>query len=240
MRHHHHGHVLSPIWRSGRAAVFAVLLALVLGGLAVVAHDTGSGTAVDHSVLMWMVGHRQRWVTALAMVVTDAGSPVAMTLLAFLAAGLLWWRLSSPRSGFVVIATLAAAAATSTLTKVVVGAHRPPQAVQLIVEVDPSFPSGHVTGTMALLGMVAVVIGRNRGTATRVALVCVVTTVTFLIAVTRLYLGVHWLTDVVGGALLGGVAVVLGTSCLAAVSPSDEGPGGHRAKSPAPMATRVA
>ena len=217
-----------------------MLLAVTFSVLAVAAHNAGTGTTVDQAVLSWMIEHRQRWITALAIVITNAGSPVAMSLLALLAAGFLWWRLSSPRSGFVVIATLAAAAATSTLTKAAVGEHRPPQFVQLIVEVDPSFPSGHVTGTLALLGMVTVIAGRNRGMATRLALMCVVTTVTIAVALTRLYLGVHWLTDVAGGVLLGGVAVILGTLCLAAVTQAGESLGGQRAESPASAADRVA
>ena len=217
-----------------------MLLAVTFSGLAVVSHTAWTGTAADHSVLSWMIEHRQRWITVLAIVITNAGSPVAMSLLALLAACLLWWRQSSLKSSLLVIATLAAAAATSTLMKAVVGAQRPPRSAQLITEVDPSFPSGHVTGTVALLGMIAVVVGRNRGLATRLALACVVTMVTVVIALTRLYLGVHWLTDIAGGVLLGGAAVILGTLCLAAVTQSDESLGGQRAESPAPAANRVA
>ena len=35
-----------------------------------------------------------------------------------------------------------------------------------------------------------------------------------IVAFTRLYFGVHWLSDVIGGALLAGVAVILGTVAL--------------------------
>lgn len=195
---------------------------------------------MDHAVLSWMIDHRQRGFTALAIMITDAGSPVAMTLLALLAFGVLWWRQSSPTCALVVIATMAAATATSTLSKAVVGAQRPSSGLQLITEVDPSFPSGHVTGTVTLLGMIAVVVGRTRGTVTRLALACAVTTAALAIAVTRLYLGVHWLTDVCGGMLLGGVAVVLGASCLAAFSGSDHGRHEQRVDSSFSTATQVA
>lgn len=225
---------------TGRSLAFALVLALAFGGLAVVAHHAEAGTAVDHWVLSWMIEHRQRWLTTVAIVITDAGSPVAMTLLAFSAAGLLWWRQSSPRSAVVVIATMAVATATSTLTKFVVDAHRPPEAVRLIPEVDPSFPSGHVTGAVTLLGMLAFVVGRHRGTAVRLALVFAATTLTTAIAATRLYLGVHWLIDVSGGLLLGGVAVVISTSFLAADRRSHQYQGRRHTKSPASKVTQVA
>lgn len=223
-----------------RGVIVAVVLALAFSALAVVSHHAGHGTPVDHSVLSWMIDHRRREFTALAIVITDAGSPVAMTLLALLASGMIWWRQSSPKTALVVMATLAAATATSTLTKAAVGAQRPSRAVQLIAEVDPSFPSGHVTGTVTLFGMVAVVVGRNRGTATRWVLACAVIAAALAIAVTRLYLGVHWLTDVCGGMLLGSVAVTLGACCLTTVARSGQGPCGKRADSPAPTATGVA
>lgn len=209
-------------------------------GLAVVAHAAVNGTTVDHVVLSWLIEHRHEWLTTVAIVITTAGSPVAMTLLAVLVAGLLWWRRSSPIPGMVVLATLAAATATSTLTKAVVGAHRPPGSVQLVVEVDPSFPSGHVTGTMALVGMIAVVVGRDRGTAARVALACVVAAATIAVALTRLYLGVHWLIDVCGGALLGGVAVTLGAASLTAVMRSHPGQAAGRTESAVATSPRVA
>jgi membrane-associated phospholipid phosphatase len=207
--------------------------------LAVVAHRAKHGTALDHAVLDWLIEHRYRGLTIAAIVITDAGSPVVMTLLAVAAAVVLWLR-HSPRTGFVIVATLAVATGLSTLTKAVVGAQRPPRATQLLLEVDSSYPSGHVTGTLALVGIVAVVIGRGRSPAIRAALGVAVVAATALVALTRLYLGVHWLTDVVGGSLLGGAAVLAGSATLAALTSVQSGTFGRRAESPAPKVTRVA
>jgi membrane-associated phospholipid phosphatase len=207
----------------------AVLVGFV--GLAVVAHRAQHGTALDHSVLGWMIDHRRDWLTTVAIIITNAGSPVAVGLLAALVAALLWWHRRSPTSAVVVVATLAVATGLSTVTKVVVGAERPPSGVQLLSEVDPSFPSGHVTGTLALVGIVAFVVGRGRRLVVRVALASTVLVATAAVALTRLYLGVHWLTDIGGGLLLGGAAVLAGSAC------SEFGEG---AESPVPRVTRVA
>jgi membrane-associated phospholipid phosphatase len=60
------------------------------------------------------------------------------------------------------------------------------------------FPSGHVSGAIAMWGGLAVVF-RNR------ALAWLAPFAITLIAFTRIYLGVHFLADVIGGALLGGL-----------------------------------
>ena len=106
-----------------------------------------------------------------------------------------------------------------------------------MIPVDELFGRERV---VTLLGMAAFVAGRPRGTATRIALAFAATTVTVAIAATRLYLGVHWLTDVCGGLLLGGVAVVIGVSFLVAEPRSDRGRGGEHAQSTASTVTQVA
>jgi undecaprenyl-diphosphatase len=162
-----------------------------------------------------------------------------MALLAVLAGAILWWRRRSPLPGLVVIATLAVASGSSTLTKAVVGAQRPPRQLQLLIEVDPSFPSGHVTGTMALLGIVAVVVGNARSRTVRIALVSGVVLATAVVALTRLYLGVHWPTDVAGGFLLGGAAVLVGSAALGAVAPRRPDGWEQSTESATPKVTRV-
>ena len=91
-----------------------------------------------------------------------------------------------------------------------VGAQRPGAALHLVAKDGPTFPSGHVTYTLALVGIVALIVGRDRGRRTHAALAAATVAVAITVAGTRLYLGVHWLTDVVGGALLAVVAVVSG------------------------------
>jgi undecaprenyl-diphosphatase len=137
------------------------------------------------------------------------------------------------------VATLAVATGVSTVTKEIVGAQRPPGAVQLLREVDPSFPSGHVTGSLALLGIVGVVLSRGRRRVIRFALASAVAVATVAVALTRLYLGVHWLTDVGGGLLLGGAAVLVGSVALdtAGRARSERE---RQSDAPTPPVTRVA
>ena len=185
----------------------AVLVSLFVT-LGFVAHDAAAGTALDHAVLAWMVNHRHPGLTSLAIAVTNVGSPVGVALIAIGAATVSWWRVGSARPAILILTTLAVAGAVSTVTKLIVGAHRPAPAAQLVVETDPSFPSGHVTGTLALLGALAVVIGHHCGRAVSAAVIALAVAGTVAVGFTRLYLGVHWVTDIVGGLLLGTAAVV--------------------------------
>lgn len=186
----------------------AVLLA-VYAVLGLLAHDVHSGTALDHAVLDAMVRHRSPGLTAWALAITTAFSPVGVGVLAVAAAAMLWRRLGSPRPAILLLAALALAFAASTLTKAIVGAHRPPAFVQLVTETDPSFPSGHVTGTVAMLGALSAVIGHHGGRMTRAILIATTLLAGVAVGVTRLYLGVHWASDVLGGLLLGAAAAVL-------------------------------
>ena len=190
----------------------AVALLMIFAALGVVSHDAGAGTALDHNLLSWLVAHRSAGLTAVAIAITTAGSPPVITALAVVAGALLWWRRRAILPALVVVGTLGAAMSVSTLTKIAVGSHRPARALQLIPEVDMSYPSGHVTGTLALSGIVAVAVGIGRTRLTRLILAAGVAVVTIMIALTRLYLAVHWLTDIGGGMLLGSAAVLLGSA----------------------------
>lgn len=83
--------------------------------------------------------------------------------------------------------------------------HRPDASHQL----TSSFPSGHTLLSSALMGFWAVIVAREITTTEKRKLVyCGSLMLVLLIALSRLYLGEHWLTDVVGSFLLG-VALVL-------------------------------
>lgn len=169
-------------------------------------------TTADPVVLGWFADHRTEWVTGPAIAITDAGGPVGTVLIAVVLGALLSRRARSLVPGLILIATVGAAALASTLTKSIVGRSRPPIVSQVLLETDHSFPSGHATGAMVLFTMVAVILGHGSPAARRGLLLVAAFTVTVVVAVTRLYLGEHWLTDVIGGILLGGLAALIGSA----------------------------
>lgn len=78
-----------------------------------------------------------------------------------------------------------------------------------------SFPSGHMVRTVVAYGLLAFVVRRlATSRAMRVAAVPVAIAVVVLVAFDRLYLDVHWESDVIGGLLLGAIALLAGTVWL--------------------------
>lgn len=136
---------------------------------------------------------------------TNLGGTVGMSVIAVLAAVLLcwWYRSWSP------LPLLAVAAAGSLLMTVVgksvIGRVRPPlvDAVPPF-ETSPSFPSGHTLNATVIVGLIGYLIClRLAHRRARSAVAATVTCFVLAIGLSRVYLGHHWLTDVLVGWVLG-------------------------------------
>lgn len=78
-----------------------------------------------------------------------------------------------------------------------------------------SFPSGHMVRAVVAWGLLAFVISRLAPSrAVRMLAIPVAIVIISAVALDRLYLDVHWESDVVGGLLLGGIALVAATVWL--------------------------
>ena len=73
----------------------------------------------------------------------------------------------------------------------------------LAVATGASFPSGHTTAAAAFYAAMALVLGRGRSPRHRSVLVGAAVGIAVGVGATRVLLGVHWLSDVVGGLALG-------------------------------------
>ena len=78
-----------------------------------------------------------------------------------------------------------------------------------------SFPSGHMLRTVIVYGLLAFVIRRlSPSPLVRLLALVMAVLIVVLVAFDRLYLDVHWESDVVGGLLLGAIALLAGTVWL--------------------------
>jgi membrane-associated phospholipid phosphatase len=136
---------------------------------------------------------------------TSLGGVVGMSILATGVAVLLAvvWRQWTPV--LLVAATAAGSVAITVLGKAVIGRSRPPE----IDAVPPfehgySFPSGHTLNAVALAGIVAYLLVRRQHRAwVRIVTVAAAAGFALLMALSRVYLGLHWLTDVLVAWALG-------------------------------------
>src|SRR5436190_237992 len=78
-----------------------------------------------------------------------------------------------------------------------------PTANPIAHTLGPSFPSGHTTGAAACFAAFALVLGRGRSRNTQAVLAGAAVFIAVAVAASRVLLGVHWLTDVLGGLALG-------------------------------------
>jgi undecaprenyl-diphosphatase len=168
----------------------------------VLAHDELA--LVDQPVALFFVGHREAWLTRLTQDVTNLGS-VRLLLPLIVAVGVGWWL---RRRTWRPLALLAAAYVGADLAfnavKELVGRPRPPAAILLKPVAGPSFPSGHATQAVAVYGMLAALLAAATPSwARKVAAWAAAVVIVGVVPVSRLYLGAHWLTDVLGGLVLG-------------------------------------
>lgn len=212
--------------RRGGAALVVAGLLMAFMGLAIGVHTHGWVTAYDAPTASWFDAgrHRSHRLDVASWMIARIGNPAAITAAGLVSGALLSWWARSAIPGVIVISTVAAAA----LAKITINAvvYRPLTHAELHVlplMEHHTFPSGHVTGTAALLGIVAMCIGVGRSRTVRALLAGLVVAGVLVVAFTRLYLGAHWLTDVVGGALLGAVFVILGAVALGIYARSGHG-----------------
>ena len=135
--------------------------------------------------------------------VTDLGAAGVLVPLV-LAAGLAWrWRRGSWRPLALLAGAAAGAWVVQVAVKQLVERPRPPAGLALSHATGFAFPSGHATDAAAVYGMLAVLLARSGRPAARVAAWAGAAALVALVGLSRLYLGVHWLSDVVAGAALG-------------------------------------
>jgi undecaprenyl-diphosphatase len=230
-------HRLGLTWRgwlllAAGVASFGVAL-IVLGGVSEdVTQHNGLATS-DPSHLRFFIDHRPDFLVHASRIVTEFGNAAIVAIIA-IAAGLLLWRRGLPVLVAAVPAiALGIATVLGDIAKHLVDRGRPPASVRLIVEGEPSFPSGHATNAAAVyiaLGLVVALFVFKRPLL-RVAVIASSGFVVAAIGASRLVLGVHWPSDVLAGWALG-AAVALGVTIAAtlvvALMPKD----------PAPPATR--
>ena len=186
------------------------------------------------------------WVVAVLHFITNlGGSEAAWFILSVLTVWLLVRRL--PRLAGFVAATGLGAAVLSPGIKAIVARARP--VVDVVVATAPggSFPSGHALGSTVAYGVVLLVFLPVVPRRFRRAAVVAVVTLVGAIGVTRVALGVHYVSDVLGGWMLGVLWLGVTTSAFrssrvpdseAAVPLTDQGAAALDAREPAPAHDR--
>ncbi len=163
---------------------------------------------------------------------TSIGGGSVRIPLSVLVFGVLWFRRPALRPLIGLIAVLVLAPAASDLFKVLVKRPRPADGA-LALPGSFSFPSGHATGAAAAFAYLAYLAVRvARRLVAQVAIVLFAATLILGVAYSRVVLGFHWASDVLGGTVLG-VAVAVAVATWVDASRWREGREPRRAAWPA-------
>jgi membrane-associated phospholipid phosphatase len=184
------------------ALAIAVGGAVVVGVLAVIVGETHLVSGLDRTVADWAYEDKTAFTHRCLGLVTDLGETWAVLIVGIAVALYDLMRRRSPWAlPFLFIAIAGDKLLTVTL-KGIVGRARPtlePVAATL----GPSFPSGHSSTAAASWAAFAFVAAFWWGRRSRPSLVGGAVTVAVAVALSRVFLDVHWLTDVIGGLALG-------------------------------------
>ena len=186
----------------------AITVLLVAGGIfgvltvAVVLDGAGGVASIDASVLHSAIAARAGWLTDLAKAFTAFGTGPVVYGLLILVGLAVWRRTGTWVPAAVAVGALAVGQAVRLGISDAVARARPPEQVWLVHPGGYAYPSGHTTTAVIGYGLFA---GLAAGLVRRwsVALFAAAGLLAVAVAGSRVYSGVHWLSDVVGGWMFG-------------------------------------
>ena len=205
---------LRALWRTRMDPEVATGLALTIGVAALVILTVVAG------ILLVMIRTKTgvaRYDLAFAQWGSDYATPVSVTILRRLsqlggtagvvalatAIGVIEYRRLPNRAvpALVALTVLGQFAITNVIKEIVDRAR--PAIDQLTGFAGTSFPSGHAAAAAATFAVAALLLGRRRSRQARAVIAGVAVAIAVTVAGTRVFLGVHWLTDVLAGLAIG-------------------------------------
>ena len=212
--------------------MLAVAVALVAANvvlLLLIAEDVVDGGGLisrDPAVLDWFVDNRTDWMVSAARFVSTVGGFVPWFVIGLLRGFWLWKRGAHWALAVAPVVSLSLGGLAASLGKAAFDRPRPPVSDHAASVASAAFPSGHATDAAAFFLAASFVIGITvaRHRSTQALLVLVAAFLAGLVGISRLVLGVHWLSDVIAGWALGtatAITVVVAVWWLITPAPTD-------------------
>lgn len=201
-------------WVVPYAALWATMLVggvvvLVLALLSAEVYDNvvdEAGLAnLDKPTLGMMEQLRSPGLDAFVTGFTNIGGGIGMPILASILTAWLIWASRTWRPLILIGGAAAVSVTATSVGKKLIGRTRPDHADAVPpYETSPSFPSGHTLNTTVVIGLVVYLACMQiKRTLARVGLIAAGAVFIFAMGMSRVYLGHHWMTDVIIGWVLG-------------------------------------
>lgn len=189
---------------------------LVLAGVLIALAWTGVLQGGDTETAVGLAADRIPGVTVIALVVTELGNTVGSTAVALVGGAVLAVR-GRVAEGLCLAAVPLVASVVFTVVKRILDRARPPADLQVMAVANESLPSGHATMVAAAWTTLLLVLWPVLRTRGRVLLTACAVLWAGAVGFTRIYLGVHWLSDVLAGWTLGAALAFTGVTVLSLV-----------------------
>jgi undecaprenyl-diphosphatase len=203
--------------RDVRFWIAMAVMAVAAGVFAAIARDVWETSPIlkqDLQVSVWLHTHGNPVFTAFLLAITQVHSTLGVPVMAAVLAWFVWrhgdhyWVLS-------LALAVGGGLLLNVLIKLIFNRARPAWDDPILTLTSSSFPSGHTAGATLFYGFIAAyMVWRMKTPAARVLAVLGCALMVALVGFSRIYLGVHFLSDVLAAASISTVWLVL---CLVGV-----------------------
>lgn len=160
---------------------------------------------IDLLIQQWIMGANTLWLTKVMAVITNLGSPLAYITIAVLVFLGLGWQKRWWEAGFSISCLFSAWVLMGVLKNLF--ARPRPWGEALTIATGFSFPSGHAMLSLAFYGFLALVVLKDYPPKYRPLILVGFTVLILLIGFSRIYLNVHYASDVLAGYIFGALVL---------------------------------
>ncbi len=200
--------IKASLWLGTASLAFALFIKITSELLE---HEVSS---VDRTILIGVAKARAPWFTLVAVDLTALGSVTLVVLISPIALCVLL--LLKDRMGALqLVAASVGAGILTTTVKNYIDRARPEVVTQLVEVSGLSYPSGHSLAATSLYLTIAIVVSRHlQRTRSQIAILAMTVGIILLVGMSRIYLGVHYPSDVASGISLGAAWALLLAGCF--------------------------
>ena len=180
--------------------ILLIVIPIILFAFLALYIQAGYSIRFENWVYAEAVEHMNPFLTNIIRIITHLGDPIIVTSITIL---LVIIPKTRKRVGYPMAAAVIVSEALNLILKEIFARERP-NILQLVNETTYSFPSGHAminTTVYTMLGIFAIKYIRSKKIKISVIIMCII--MPLIISFSRVYLGVHYAGDVLGGMLLG-------------------------------------
>jgi undecaprenyl-diphosphatase len=192
-----------------RLLLSVVVTGCTFAGLAFLVVDWSVISSLDIAINGSFEPYRAPWLVLFFSQITSLGTVISMGMIAAVISALLW----SMKRGQILIPfwiSFVGAEATTWITKYGINRARP-AFLDGVTEINPSFPSGHATASTVVLGFIGYIIACELANRSQKVEVAFWTTVCIgLVCFSRMFLSLHYLSDVLSGVLVASLWLLVG------------------------------